>query len=172
MRVGARNGGLDAALAALAGRLGRVGTALLTSLVWALPMSAWAGSVDLSGGTGPWVAFAIGAVLLVAWLGLLTRLARVPVEPRPHRFDIGRMGGAERGWNLGLAACLVGLVGWLNAAATVDWSLLGAALARGGAGPAAFTAALVALPLALAGGAILCWTRASARYAGRRRPGS
>src|SRR5204862_5611685 len=49
---------------------------------WALPMAAWAGSADLSPidkTAYPWVALAIGLVMLVVWIVLLTRLGAVSV---------------------------------------------------------------------------------------------
>src|SRR5258706_15978560 len=60
-------------------RYGRTGFAALSSVIWALPMAAWAGSPDLSPldkTADPWGAPAIGLVMLVVWLVLLTR-------PRP-----------------------------------------------------------------------------------------
>src|SRR5438067_8688530 len=110
---------------ALVRRLGRTGFAALTSLAWGLPMAAWAGSVDLYRGRWPWIALAVGVVLLAAWLVLLRWLSRVPVESRPRRFDLLAMSATERAWNALLAVFVIGLIGWLNAAATVDWSILG-----------------------------------------------
>src|SRR5713226_7330158 len=88
-------------------RFGRTGFALLSSLIWALPMAAWAGSADLSPidkTSYPWIALSIGLVMLVVWLALLTRLGRIPVSTRPHRIDIARMSTAEKRWSLVLAA--------------------------------------------------------------------
>lgn len=151
----------------LVDRWGRTGFAAVTSLVWALPMAAWAGSVDLQPGPGPWAAFALGAVLLVAWLVMLTRLGRVAVTRRARRWDIGEMTPAERGWNLALAVFAIGIIGWLNGAATVDWNLLGPGLRAGQSGPVMFLIALVLLLAALVGGAILSWRRSAAAFAAR-----
>ena len=112
-------------------RFGRTGFAALCSLIWALPMAAWAGSADLSPidkTAYPWIALGIGLVMLVVWIVLLTRLARIPVSTRQRRFDIGQMSSPERIWILAAAAFATGLIAWLNAAATVDWGPLGSAV--------------------------------------------
>ena len=151
----------------LVDRWGRTGFAAVTSLIWALPMAAWAGSVDLQPGPGPWAAFALGAVLLVAWLVMLTRLGRVPVTRRARRWDIGEMSPGERGWNLALAVCATGIIGWLNGAATVDWNLLGPGLGAGQAGAVVFVIALAVLLALLVAGAIYSWRRSAAAFAAR-----
>src|SRR5207247_10277593 len=107
----------------LVDRFGRTGFAALSSLIWALPMAAWAGSSDLSPidkTAYPWVALAIGVVMLVVWLVLLTRLSRVRVAPRQRRLDLGQMSREEKRWNIAGFAFVCGLIAWLNAAATVD----------------------------------------------------
>ena len=109
----------------LVDRFGRTGFAALSSLIWALPMAAWAGSSDLSPidkTAYPWIALAIGLVMLVVWIVLLTRLGAVPVAARQRRLDFHQMSPAERRWGLGLAAFITGLIAWLNAAATVEMS--------------------------------------------------
>ncbi|HYM67740.1 MAG TPA: hypothetical protein VEW68_10645, partial [Patescibacteria group bacterium] len=71
-------------------RFGRTGAAALTSLIWAVPMAAWAGSADLSPidkTAYPWIALSIGAVMLAVWLVLLSRLSWVPMPPRQRRLD-------------------------------------------------------------------------------------
>ena len=148
-------------------KLGRTGFAAVASLAWALPMAAWAGSVDLYPGPRPWIAFGIGLLLLACWLVLLRWVSKVPVAPRPRRLDLRAMSSVERRWNLVCAACLVGVLGWVNGAATVDWSILGRALASGGAGPYVFTGALLAALALLLAGAALSWRRADAAF--RRR---
>ena len=154
-------------MAALVNRWGRTKFAAVSSLIWALPMAAWAGSVDLSPGPAPWAAFGLGVVLLVAWLVLLTRLRTIEVEPRPRRLDFSAMSGLEKRWNAVFAICAVCLIGWLNGAATVDWGILTPKLAAGRPGPVGLLAGLLAfLALALAG-AVLSWRRATAAF--RRR---
>ena len=153
----------------LVDRWGRTGFAAASSLVWALPMAAWAGSVDLQPGPGPWAAFALGVVLLLAWLVMLTRLGRVPVTRRARRWDLGEMSPAERGWNLALAVCAIGIIGWLNGAATVDWNLLGPGLGAGQAGAILFVAGLAVLLVLLVAGAISSWRRSAAAFADRAR---
>jgi hypothetical protein len=143
-------------------RWGRTGFALAASVIWLLPMAAWAGSVDLVGGVRPWVAFGIGVVMLAAWAGLVAWSRRVPVADRPHRFDVHAMNASERRWLLGCVGCGLVVIGWLNGAATVDWSLL-----RGGPGAAAFVGVLLAVLLAAVAGAAYCWRRASAAARGR-----
>jgi hypothetical protein len=149
-------------------RWGRTGFALVSSLVWALPMAAWAGSVDLVPGPGPWVAFAIGAVLLAAWLVLLTRLGGIPISDRPRRYDLGRMSRSERRWNAALAVFGIGLIAWLNGAATVDWGILTPSLAAGSAGSLALAVGLAGFLVAMVLGVVLSWRRANAAYRLRR----
>src|SRR5216684_2558560 len=120
-------------MTALVERWGRTGFALAAAVIWLLPMAAW--------------------VALVAWS------QRVPVPPRPHRFDVTAMRGGERRWLLAFAACGLLIVGWLNGAATVDWSLL-----RWGAGTAVFMAVLLAVLVAAVAGAVFSWRRASAAF--------
>jgi membrane protease YdiL (CAAX protease family) len=153
-------------------RFGRTGFAALSSLIWALPMAAWAGSADLSPidkTAYPWIALAIGLVMLVVWIVLLTRLGRIPVEPRQRRFDIGQMSRPERTWILAAAAFGTGLIAWLNAAATVDWGPLGNAVGSGKAGPTVFAVVLALFLLAMVAGIWFSWRRAGRAYSTRIR---
>jgi len=133
-------------------------------------MAAWAGSADLSPvdkTAYPRAALGIGIVMLVAWLVLLTRVARAPMPPRQRRLDLSQMSASERRWTLALALFGIGLIGWLNAAATVDWAPLVAAVRSGKPGPAALALALVAFLVAMLAGVWISWARA--RTAFRRR---
>jgi hypothetical protein len=154
----------------LVNRFGRTGFAALSSLIWALPMAAWAGSSDLSPidkTPYPWIALSIGAVMFVVWLVLLTRLGSIHVEDRPRRFDLRQMSSAEKRWTLGLVAFATGLIAWFNAAATVDWAPLIDAVTKGKAGPIVLALALAAFLAAMAAGAWVSWRRASAAYRAR-----
>jgi hypothetical protein len=155
----------------LVDRLGRAGFAALTSLAWALPMAAWAGSADLSPvdkTAYPWIALTVGIVMLVAWLVLLTRISRVRVTPRRRRFDLAAMSSEERRWALACFIFACGAVAWLNAAATVDWAPLASAAASGKPAPALLAAALAAFLVAMLAGAAVSWRRWSDAFA--RRP--
>src|SRR3989442_10847255 len=125
----------------LVDRFGRTGFAALSSLLWALPMAAWAGSADLSPidkTAYPWIALTIGIVMLVLWLVLLSRLGRVPVSERQRRFDLKQMSRGERRWTLALAAFATGLIAWLNGAPAVGRApLAGPNPARQGGTPVA-----------------------------------
>ena len=159
-------------MTSLVNRFGRTGFAALTSLMWALPMAAWAGSADLSPidkTAYPWIALAIGLVMLVAWLILLTRLGRIAVDSHPRRFDLGQMSAAEKRWTLGVIAFATGIIAWLNAAATVDWSPLIEATRAGKPAAILLAVALAAVLVALVAGASFCWRRASAAYRARVR---
>lgn len=126
-------------------RYGRTGFAAITSVIWFLPMAAWAGSADLSPidqTAYPWIALAIGIVMLVVWIVLLSRLGRIPVTARQRRFDLAQMSTSEKTWVLVLLVFIAGLIAWLNAAATVDWGPLGTALQSGKTGPLLFAAGL------------------------------
>jgi hypothetical protein len=151
-------------------RFGRTGFAALSSLIWALPMAAWAGSADLSPidkTAYPWIALGIGVVMLAVWIVLLTRLGRVPVTPRQRRFDIGQMSRPERVWILTAAAFGTGLIAWLNAAATVDWGPLGAAIATGKGGPTVLGVVLAIFLVAMVAGVWFSWRNAGAAYNSR-----
>ena len=151
----------------LVDRFGRTGFAALASLIWALPMAAWAGSADLSPvdkTAYPWIALAIGLAMLVVWSVLLTRLSRVAVTPRQRRFDLQQMSRSEKRWTLAFAAFVTGLIAWLNGAATVDWAPLGAAIGAGKVGPTLLAGALVVFVLAMAAGITWSWRGESAAY--------
>jgi hypothetical protein len=149
-------------------RWGRTGFALVTSLVWALPMAAWAGSVDLSPGPGPWLAFETGLVLLVAWLVMLTRLGTIPLSNRQRRYDLARMSRSEKRWNAALAVFGIGLIAWLNGAATVNWGILTPSLAAGKLGSVALAIGLATFLLVMVFGVVLSWRRSDAGYQRRK----
>ena len=154
----------------LVDRFGRTGFAALTSLAWALPMAAWAGSVDLTPidrTAYPWIAFGVGAVMLVAWVALVVRLRAVPVSSRPRRLDLGQMSAREKRWMLAFAAFAVGTIGWLNGAATVDWTPLVNGVAAGKPGAIALAGALGAFLAAMLAGAWWSWRRQAAAFAAR-----
>ena len=136
-------------------RYGRTGFAAITSVIWFLPMAAWAGSADLSPidqTAYPWIALGIGIVMLVVWIVLLTRLRRIPVTPRQRRFDYAQMSTSEKAWILVLLVFVAGLIAWLNAAATVDWSPMGTALTSGKPGPLLFAAGLAVYVIVMVAG--------------------
>ncbi len=145
-------------------RWGRTKFAAVASLAWALPLAAWAGSVDLYPGPAPWAAFGLGIALLIGWLVLVASLRRTEVEAHPRRIDFSSMSVVERRWNAVFAVCAIAAIGWLNAAATVDWRILTPALAAGRPGPVVFFGALL-LFLALAvAGATVSWRRSGAAF--------
>ena len=149
-------------------RYGRTGFAAMSSVIWALPMAAWAGSSDISPvdkTAYPWIALAIGLVMLVVWLVLLTRLGKVPVTSKQRRFDLGQMSTGEKRWTLGCAAFITGLIAWLNAAATVDWGPLGTAISAGKVGPTVFAAALAIYVVVMVAGIVFTARRANREYA-------
>lgn len=159
---------------ALVERFGRTGFAALTSLIWALPMAAWAGSSDLSPidkTAYPKVALAVGGVMFVVWIVLLTRLGGVPVSARQRRFDLAQMSPTEKRWTLATVAFGAGLIAWLNGAATVDWAPLGPAVAAGKLGPIVFGAALAVFLLAMIAGVLISWRKETTAF-GRRSGGS
>jgi len=148
-------------------RFGRTGFAALSSLIWALPMAAWAGSADLSPidkTAYPWVALGIGLVMLAVWIVLMTRLGAVSVTARQRRFDLQQMSRSEKRWTLAAAAFITGLIAWLNGAATVDWTPLGTAIGAGKVGPILLAAALAAFVIAMVAGTAWSWRRESDAY--------
>ena len=155
----------------LVDRFGRTGAAAVTSLIWALPMAAWAGSADLTPidkTAYPWVALTVGLVMLLVWLVLLTRLSRIPVAPRQRRLDFAQMSTSEKRWTLGLVAFGAGLIAWLNGAATVDWAPLGAAVSSGKVGPILFAAALAGFLIAMLVGVAVSWRKSRGAFVQRR----
>jgi hypothetical protein len=151
----------------LVDRFGKTGFAAITSLIWALPMAAWAGSADLSPidrTATPSIALGIGVVMLVVWLGLIASLGRIRVSPRQRRFDITQMSPSEKRWTLACAAFATGLIAWLNAAATVDWGPLGSAIGAGKVGPILLTAALAIYVFVMAAGIWFSWRKETEAY--------
>jgi hypothetical protein len=157
-------------MSGLVDRFGRTGFAALSSLIWALPMAAWAGSGDLTPidkTAYPWIALSIGLVMLVVWFVLLSRLGRYPVTPRPRRFDLAQMSRSEKVWVLALAAFATGLIAWLNGAATVDWGPLGSAVGSGKVGPTVFAIVLALFLLIMVAGIWISWSKETAAYRAR-----
>ncbi len=151
-------------------RFGRTGFAALASLIWALPMAAWAGSSDLSPidqTAYPKVALAVGIVMFVVWIFVLTRLSRIPVSSRQRSFDIGQMSSSEKRWTLATVAFGAGAIAWLNAAATIDWSPLGSAVAAGKGGPIIFAASLAVFLVAMIAGLLTSWRKERQAFARR-----
>lgn len=154
----------------LVDRFGRTGFAALTSLAWALPMAAWAGSADLSPidqTAYPWIAFAIGLVMLVAWLVLISQLGKVSVTARPRRFDLRQMSKFEKRWTLATIAFATGALAWLNAAATVDWTPLTDAVAAHKPGPTVFTIVAALFLGVMLGGTWLSWRQETTAFKNR-----
>jgi len=148
-------------------RFGRTGFAAITSLIWALPMAAWAGSADLSPidkTAYPWIALGIGLVMLLVWIVLLTRLGRFPVSNRQRRFDLAQMSRSEKVWILALVAFAAGLIAWLNAAATVDWGPFGSAVGSGRPGALVFAVGLAVYVAVMIAGIWLSWRKASTAF--------
>jgi len=154
----------------LVDRFGRTGFAALTSVIWLLPMAAWAGSADLSPidkTATPGIALAIGVLMLAVWLVLVASLRRFPVSPRPRRFDLAQMSPSEKRWTLACIAFALGLIAWLNGAATVDWGPLGSAIGAGRVGPILLALGLAIFVIVMAAGIWFSWRKETIAY--RRR---
>ena len=150
-------------------RFGRMGFAAVTSLIWALPMAAWAGSADLAPyDRTAWIPLTIGVVMFAVWIVLLTRISRVPVAPRQRRLDLAQMSNSEKRWTLALVAFGTGLVALLNGAATVDWSPLTSGVASGKTGPILLSAALTIYLAVMLMGISISWRRSRAAFVQRR----
>lgn len=148
-------------------RYGRTGFAAISSVIWLVPMAAWAGSFDLSPvdqTATPWIAFGIGVVMLVVWLVLVASLSRFPVSPRQRRFDLAQMSSSERRWTLACIAFALGLIAWLNGAATVDWAPLGSAIGAGKIGPILFAVGLAIFVVAMVAGVLFSWRKETVAY--------
>jgi hypothetical protein len=151
-------------------RFGRTGFAAITSLIWALPMAAWAGSADLSPidqTAYPWIALAIGLVMLAVWIFLLSRIGRIPVAPRQRRLDLAQMSTSEKRWTLALIAFGAGLIALLNGAATVDWGPFAGAIRDGRAGPILLALGLVIYLAVMLAGIWISWRRSRTAFVAR-----
>jgi hypothetical protein len=154
-------------------RFGRTGFAALSSLIWALPMAAWAGSADLSPidkTAYPWVALSVGVAMLVVWLVLVSRLGRIAVSPRQRRFDLAQMSPAEKRWTLLVLVFGSGLIAWLNGAATVDWGPLLSAVGAGKQGPILLAVGLLLFLAAMTAGIWFSWRKAGRAWSVRNVP--
>jgi len=74
------------------------------------------------------------------------------------------MSRPERIWILAAAAFGTGLIAWLNAAATVDWGPLGAAVGAGKPGPTVLAVVLGIFLVAMVAGVWFSWRKARAAY--------
>ncbi len=154
----------------LVDRYGRTAVAAITSLIWLLPFAAWAGSADLSPidrTATPTIAFTIGVAMLVVWIVLVASLGRFQVTARRRRFEIAQMSPSEKRWTLGCFAFALGLIAWLNAAATVDWGPLGSAIGAGEIGPILLAFALAVFAIAMVAGIVWTWRKETEAF--RRR---
>ena len=154
----------------LVDRFGRTGFAALSSVIWLVPMAAWAGSADLSPidkTATPSIALTIGVVMLAVWLVLVASLRRYPVSPRQRRFDLAQMSTSEKRWTLASIAFALGLIAWLNGAATVDWGPLGSAIGAGKIGPILLAIGLAIFVIVMAAGIWFSWRKETDAY--RRR---
>jgi hypothetical protein len=152
-------------------RFGRTGFAAVTSLIWALPMAAWAGSADLSPidqTAYPWIALTIGVVMFAVWIFLLTRIGRIPVAPRQRRLDLAQMSTSEKRWTLALIAFGAGLIALLNGAATVDWGPFAGAIRDGKAGPILLALGLAVYLAVMLAGIWISWRRSHTAFAARK----
>ena len=155
----------------LVDRMGRTGFAAASSVIWFVPMAAWAGSFDLSPidkTAYPRVALAIGVLMLVVWIVLLARLRNINVTERQRRFDLAQMSAGEKRWTLATIAFAIGLVAWLNAAATVDARPLVERVANGNVGTIVLAIALLAFLAGAITGIAVSWRKASVAYEERR----
>jgi len=154
----------------LVDRFGRTGFAAITSVIWLVPMAAWAGSADLSPidkTATPAIALTIGVLMLAVWLVLVASLGRFPVSKRQRRFDPAQMSPSEKRWTLACIAFALGLIAWLNGAATVDWGPLGSAIGAGKVGPILLAVALAIFAIGMVAGVWFSWRRETHAY--RRR---
>jgi hypothetical protein len=96
------------------------------------------------------------------------RTSSVPVTERHRRYDVHAMSQSERRWNAALVLFGIGLIAFLNGAATVDWGVLTPSLAAGRPGSVALALGLAVFAVVMVFGVILSWSRANAGYQQRR----
>jgi hypothetical protein len=78
------------------------------------------------------------------------------------------MSRSERRWNAALAVFGIGLIAWLNGAATVDWGILAPSLEAARSGSLALAVGLAGFLAAMVFGLAISWRRADAAYVRRR----
>jgi len=88
----------------------------------------------------------------------LTACASNPYAARLAGINVTRMG---------LIAFALGLIAWLNGAATVDWGPLGSAIGAGKVGPILLAVALAIFAIGMVAGVWFSWRRETHAY--RRR---
>jgi len=135
--------------------------AALTSLVWALPLAAWAGAVDFA--PDAFFAAFFAACLFPAWVYVAWRARRWRVPGR-YRWEPAQMSRPELVWGILAALAATGVIGWLNAALTVDWGSLGPGLSAGRPGIWVFVVAALAVLAGCAAATVVCSRRAAAAY--------
>ncbi|TMD09539.1 MAG: hypothetical protein E6J02_02915 [Chloroflexi bacterium] len=148
-------------LSALVERHGATTVAAVASLLFLLPLAAWAGAVDLYPSPAVWATGAVGLVLIVPWI-LISRRAfslQAHLRSRVHRFEWRQMSGSEKSWAARFLLGAVAILGWVNGAATVDLGALGPGLAAGRASVYAFVAGALLLLAALIVFTAWCWRR-------------
>ncbi len=142
-------------------RYGATAVAAVASLLFLLPLAAWAGAVDLYPNPAVWATGAVGLVLIVPWF-LITRRAfglQAHLPARVHRFEWRQMSRSEKAWAARFLLGAVAILGWVNGAATVDLAALGPGLAAGRASVYAFVAGALLLLAALVVFTAWCWRR-------------
>jgi hypothetical protein len=150
-------------------RFGSSGVAAIGAGIWGIPLCFFAGGVDFDSRAywGLYMAIA----LFPAWVLLAARAHRLERElvategvPRRRRFEVGQMGRSEKGWALGFAAAIIAIIGWLNAAATVDLGGLAPGLAAGNGKLLGLVEAAVLTLICLIAVAVYCWFRNAGAY--------
>jgi hypothetical protein len=77
------------------------------------------------------------------------------------------MSPSEKRWTLACIAFALGLIAWLNGAATVDWGPLGSAIGAGKVGPILLAVALAIFVIGMVAGVWFSWRKETHAY--RRR---
>jgi hypothetical protein len=77
------------------------------------------------------------------------------------------MSPSEKRWTLACIAFALGLIAWLNGAATVDWGPLGSAIGAGKVGPTLLAVALAIFVIVMVAGVWFSWRQETHAY--RRR---
>ena len=159
----------------LVARFGSTGFAALASALWGVPLCFFAGGVEFDA-RAFWGLY-LGIALFPVWVVLAIRARRIERTliaaegaARRRRFDLHQMSSSEWRWAVGFGVAMLAIIGWLNAAATVDLGGLAPGLAAGNARVLGFVEAAVLFLVVAIVAAVYCWARNARAYLRRAEP--
>jgi len=148
----------------LVARYGAGGFAAIAAGLWGVPLCFFAGGVEFDA-RAFWGLY-VGIAMFPIWVLLVVRARRHEAElvrleggRRRRRFEVAQMSLAEKIWALGCLVAVLGIIGWLNAAATVDLGGLAPGITSGNGRILGFVEIAVIALIVMIVAAVYCWTR-------------